>query len=96
MSMTEKFDAEVTDITQRRGSVYGDPSEHLAAVAQIKAAVAECDDPQIRHVLEMIAVKMARAATSPHHLDNWVDIAGYARVACMVLDAREVEAQRSL
>lgn len=33
----------------------------------------------------MICVKIARLIQSPDHLDSWVDIAGYARVAVMAM-----------
>jgi hypothetical protein len=91
MTYTDEFDAQIAQVTDTRGEVYGSPYEHFRAVAAIKAELACCQDPRIRHILEMIAVKLHRAATSPTHLDTWVDIAGYARTACMVLD--EAEAQ---
>jgi hypothetical protein len=37
----------------------------------------------------MIADKMARLCHSPTHFDSWLDIAGYARTAVMMLDERE-------
>ena len=83
---TEHFDQEILDLTQRRGEIYGPPSEDFRRAAAIKTVVAECPDPQLRHVLEMIGVKMARLVHTPEHLDSWVDIAGYARTACMVID----------
>jgi hypothetical protein len=81
-----EFDAAIADITQRRGDVYGHPADHFARIAQIKAGVADCQNPLIKHALEMIAVKMARLVASPDHVDSLIDIAGYARCAAMILD----------
>lgn len=40
----------------------------------------------------MICVKLARLIHSPDHVDSLVDIAGYARCACMIIDrAKERE-----
>lgn len=85
--MTSAFDHVLQNLTQRRGDVYGDPYDDFGRVALLKEVLADCPDPRIRHVLEMIAVKMSRLIETPGHLDSWADIAGYARTACMVLDA---------
>lgn len=90
LSPSEQFDKEIADLTNRRGSVYGHPSTDFGRVARIKAALADCSDPRVRHVLEMIAVKMSRLVESPQHLDSWVDIAGYARTGTMLMDANPV------
>jgi hypothetical protein len=89
MSNTDQFDRALTTITQERGDVYGHPSDDFARAAAIKIAVDSCPDPRLRHVLDMIAVKMARLTAMPDHLDSWIDIAGYARTACMVLDVQD-------
>jgi len=80
--------AGVAQLVEQRGAVYGHPSDDFCRVARLKAVVAECDDPTLRHVLEMIAVKMSRLITRPDHLDSWADIAGYAVTAGMVIDRR--------
>ena len=85
-TLTEQFDALVRVITQVRGVDYGSPAVDFARAARLKAVVAEVRDPVIRHVMEMICVKLARLIHSPNHLDSWVDIAGYARTAVMCLD----------
>lgn len=85
---TEQFDTAIQTVTKERGEVYGHPEDDFAMVSDIKEVLRRCDDPIIRHVLEMIAVKMCRLTETPNHLDSWIDIAGYARTACMVLDRR--------
>lgn len=89
MSNAAQFDKEMQDLTKRRGEVYGHPAVDFARAASLKAIVQDCPDPRLRHVLEMLCVKMARLINTPTHLDSWVDIAGYARTACMVIDYKE-------
>jgi len=83
---TETFDREVQKITQVRGLDYGHPLDDFNIAQRIRASVASCPNTPVRHALEMIAVKMARLCTTPHHVDSVVDIAGYARTIAMVLD----------
>jgi len=82
----EAFDTAMMSVTQEREEDYGSPSVDFARAAKLKAVVAECVDPPLRHAMEMICVKLARLIHSPDHLDSWIDIAGYARTACMVID----------
>jgi len=91
LSRTEKFDRAAKGITQQRGQTYGHPVDDFHRVSLIKEAVADCQNREIRHALEMIGVKMARLVTSPDHLDTIVDIAGYARTMVMVLDKQGCE-----
>jgi hypothetical protein len=74
-----EFSADVTRITEERGSVYGPPKIDFDRAARLKAVVAECPDPLARHALEMICVKVARLINSPSHEDSWNDIGGYAK-----------------
>ena len=83
--MLQTYDEQVATITKDRGAIYNHPAIDFARAVQIKDAVKDCPNPLARHVLEMLAVKMARLTTSPDHLDSWVDIAGYARTAVMCL-----------
>ena len=88
-SRVEQFDAEIATITQRRGEAYGHPLDGFGIASQIAAAVECCPDPEVRHVLRMIGVKMSRLCVTPDHVESFVDIAGYARTALMVLDERD-------
>lgn len=83
----------VSEITAKRGSVYG-PFLHNAIVAQsLKAALRNIPDPDneglrwehlpldVREALDLIALKMSRIVTgSATYLDNWDDICGYAKI----------------
>ena len=91
MKMTEQFDAALAGgaITAERGASYAHPSVDFRRAAIMKTVTAECPDARIRHALDMILTKVARLVQSPDHVDSWIDIAGYARTACMVLDHDE-------
>jgi hypothetical protein len=80
------FDAAAVKVTDQRGAVYGHPKIDFGRATRLKAVVAECQDPLMRHVLEMICVKMARLIETPDHLDSLIDLAGYARCGVMVTD----------
>lgn len=88
MKATEEFDVQMMRVTQDRGDVYGPPEDDFRRVASMLQVLAECPDDVLRHPMAMIAVKLARLIHTPNHVDSWVDIAGYARTACMVIDAR--------
>lgn len=89
VSATEIFDEAAHTITQQRGAVYGHPIVDFSRVATVKAILSDCPDPVIRHAMEMVAVKLCRLIETPDHVDSWIDIAGYARTACMVIDAKK-------
>lgn len=88
MKATEEFDAQMRRVTQDRGAVYGPPEDDFRRAARMREVVAECPDDVLRHPMDMILVKLARLIHTPNHVDSWVDIAGYARTACMIIDAR--------
>jgi hypothetical protein len=89
MSKVDTFDNQLSGIVNReRQQEYGHPLGHFTRSATMKAQVQSCPDLALKHALEMILDKVARLAHNPEHFDSWLDIAGYARTACMVLDAR--------
>lgn len=88
MSFTSDFDKAMQSVTQQRGEIYGHPLDDFGRIARIKMVISDCPDPIVQHVLEMIAVKMCRLVETPDHLDSLIDIAGYARTACMAIDKR--------
>ncbi len=89
MLATTQFDSAIKDVTKRRGADYGHPLDDFRITNQLKRAVRQCPDPEIRHTLEMIGVKMARLCTNPEHIDTIIDIAGYARCIAMIIDERK-------
>lgn len=84
-----RFDATYATVTADRRDVYGDPLDTYRRVAALRTVVDECADPQIREIIGMVATKLVRLVQIPDDLDSWVDVAGYARTAAMLLDRRE-------
>lgn len=87
--LTRAFDLGAT-VTIQRMKEYGHPTEDFRKVSLIKQAVSDCKHPEIRHCLEMIGVKLARLAHDHKHLDSMIDVAGYARCICLILDEEGV------
>lgn len=89
MTKTEQFDKALDQaVNTDRQKDYGHPLDHFAISARMKFLLS-CPDLELKHAMEMICDKLARLQHSPEHLDSWIDIAGYARTAVMVLDERE-------
>ncbi len=83
----EAFDVAMAQgaITQERGQVYDHPRNDFDRIAKLTAALPECSDPRVAHILRMLCIKMCRLSHHPEHLDSWIDIAGYARTGVMVI-----------
>lgn len=92
MSNIEKFDGVLNVVNKERMLDYGHPADDFEKVAKLKAALPNFDDPRIRHIAEVICIKLARLSNNQFHLDSWIDIAGYARCAVLIMD-REQENQ---
>ena len=64
-----------------RGKVYGDVRANHALIAQF-ATLLTGKPWNIRDIaLVMVAVKLARATTTPDHADSWVDAVNYLSFA---------------
>lgn len=87
--LLEQFDAAYAVVTADRRDVYGDPQDTYRRVAALRTVVDECADAQVREIIGMVATKLVRLVQTPEHLDSWVDVAGYARTAAMLLDGRQ-------
>lgn len=90
-SLLTNYDAAVLTITQRRGQDYSTPIADFSRMSKFAEIIAACPDPEIRHALYMICVKISRLVATPNHLDSIIDIAGYARTIAMVLNEREAQ-----
>ena len=86
MTKLEQFNKAIVTVNDERGAVYDHPFDDFGRADLIKSAVAHCGNARIRHVLEMIGLKLVRLAKTPDHMDSWIDIAGYARTGVMILD----------
>jgi hypothetical protein len=76
----------LTDILEDRGASYGDYTQQAICAQTLKRIVhgapTRADMGLVqRESLDLICTKMSRILTGdPHHLDSWVDIAGYAQL----------------
>lgn len=82
MNRRDICEAAVELIGGDRATQHGDALVGFAAIARIMDALDVVRGARPRgaedHALAMIVVKLVRASTNPRHLDNWIDIAGYA------------------
>lgn len=86
MGKLSEFDRAFSSVNQDRGKIYGHPFYGFTRAQCLMDCIKDCPNPQVRHALMMICVKMARLAVAPDHLDSWIDIAGYARTGVMCLE----------
>jgi hypothetical protein len=85
----------ITDVLAERGKRYGQFKNHaqlsqlLKGVMQSRSSYQSLGADQ-REALEMIAHKIARILNGdPNYADNWVDIAGYAKLVADRLQETE-------
>jgi hypothetical protein len=78
-------------ITGERGKSYGHPLNNFRRISSAREVLNECQDPEVRHALEMIWVKVCRLIETPDHADSIDDIAGYAETIRMIHDGRETQ-----
>lgn len=79
-----------TKVTQGREGEYGKPSASLNAMAELMAAY--LGTPVHAHdvaILEIIQKCVRLKHSKGRHVDSWVDIAGYAAIACEVVHEKE-------
>jgi len=90
------FDASIKELNTSRGSEYdgGSPSSNFRRMSLGYELVKECKDPELQQAMYMIVAKVSRLVQSPLHRDSILDIAGYARNMCMIIDERRVIARR--
>ena len=67
-----------TDTIADRGLSYGHPADNLQHTAMLLSAYLQMPihDYQVAGI--MVLVKLARTNQSAQHLDNWIDLCGYA------------------
>lgn len=80
-----------SEAVRDRGADYGTIYETHERIAVLWTALLGHEVSPEEVVMCMIAVKMARLAQTPNHLDSWVDIAGYAACGAEVLDGGQTD-----
>ena len=89
--MTRKID----EVLEERGSRYGEFHSHAYMSQLIKDTFKLFPSykelrPSQKEAIEMIAHKLARVLNGdPNYIDNWTDIAGYARLVEQELDKEQ-------
>lgn len=88
MKREEILDAAKEIVTKDRQATHGDAEDNFATIAAmweayIMSACIAGDNYDLCINSEdvaamMILLKVARVANNPEHIDNWIDIAGYA------------------
>ena len=88
----DRFDRDLNGIVnQARQAVYGPPEDNFANIAKMQEVMWQVHDPLMRVIALALCTKLARLIKSPKDFDTWLDIAGYARTAMMVLDSYELQ-----
>lgn len=78
-----QFDATEALLAERQKH-YGDPAENWANVAQVWSGIIGHEITAHQAALMMVGLKLVRANTSPDHLDNLDDAAGYVRIGQII------------
>lgn len=69
------------EATNARGDTYGKPEDNFATVASVWSAYLKHELTAMDVAMLMVLFKVVRHKTSAAHMDNLVDIAGYAACA---------------
>lgn len=88
LNLLRKFNDDLEKVNLDRAAEYGHPADDFNRVSRLTTVIVDCKDPELRHVLYAICIKMARLVFNPGHFDSWLDIAGYAKCAIMILQQR--------
>ena len=88
--MTIETKVNVKDVLEQRGSIYGEFKD-VARTTQLLFNLMYDSHSVRTHSMDMalymIASKIARIVNGdPKHIDNWVDIAGYAQLVVNELE----------
>lgn len=65
-------------ITTGRAKVYGEAMESFSRIAELWAPILGSRIAPDTVALCLLQLKIARAITSPAHVDSWIDMCGYA------------------
>lgn len=93
MTNTKDFDDALRTLNANRSSIYSHPIDDFRRNAAGADVIEECKDPEVRHALRLIWMKVCRLIQTPDHQDSLHDIAGYARAVCLLQDARDRTAE---
>lgn len=75
-------------VTKDRQSVYDTPENNFGMIAELWSSYTGTDIRTHDVAAMMALLKIARIKGSPAHMDNWIDIAGYAACGGEVAEGR--------
>ena len=80
---------ELKETLQQRGSEYGDFAEMAFTAQTLKVMLVNDGMSNVqREAMDLICTKLARIAHgNPDNRDSWLDLAGYANLVVLDLDA---------
>lgn len=78
MNRKQCLDAAAEAVLKNRQELYGKPEDGFAGIAAIWSVLLGRKVASYEVALCLAALKLVRAMNSPHHADNWADLAGYA------------------
>lgn len=78
MNRAEILDTAKEYVTKDRAASHGDMERNFTRIADLWSAHLGITVTAVDVALMMVLLKVARAGSNPAHLDNWVDMAGYA------------------
>lgn len=74
----QTLDAAAQAVTVDRAATHGDLERNLGTIAAIWSARLGIPVTASHVAIMMVDLKTSRAWGNPGHMDNWIDIAGYA------------------
>ena len=85
MNDREKCLREACEIVNgARNQAYGNVEDNFDRIASLWSIYLDTAVTPIDVAMMMVLLKTARVSTGPIHLDNYVDVAGYAACACEI------------
>lgn len=78
----------MTDILTQRE--YGDPVANHTRIAALWSQILGTEITAHQVALCCLLMKVSRASSAPEHMDSYVDIDGYARIAALCAEAGQV------
>ena len=95
MNRTDTLVAADECITSSRAATHGSAAVGFDAIAQVWSALEMARGARGISggdvALCLAAVKLIRASANPAHVDNWVDLAGYAALGCEIATGGDAE-----
>lgn len=78
MTRAEILDTAKEYVTKDRAASHGDMENNFARIGALWSAHLGVPVTATDVALMMAMLKIARAGSNPAHMDNWIDLAGYA------------------